>query len=448
MLNHTDLDGQLNAYLAAPYWYVGYSGGVDSTVLLHLLHRWCAAHSESPPLGAIHINHALQSAAGDWQRHCATVCAALGLPFTARTVEVQAGGSREAAARAARYRAFEEHLPAGAVLFLGHHLDDQVETFFLRLLRGAGVEGLAGMPRTRPLGAAQLARPLLDVSRSEIEHYAAHHGLEYVEDPSNANTAMDRNFLRAQALPLLATRWPAYRHSVARAIGHLTDMAAAMARELGDTETTYSVLGDPGLALAQLGNSPEAIAATRLRAWLRTMGCQAPDLATLVEFLRQLREADVDTSPVLACGAYSLQRYREAIYLLPDFSAPPPEVELEVAPGSRNDVPGVGAVSLRASVDDGLWLAPGETLTLRWRRGGERCRLPGRAGSRALKTLLQDWGVPPWWRDRVPLFYVDEELLAIGDLARCESYRWRECAQAGEHLWQVSWERPFRAGSD
>ena len=161
------------------------------------------------------------------------VCRSLQLQLNTCAVDVRADGSGEAAARTARYRAFQEQLPTGAVLFLGHHLDDQVETFFLRLLRGAGVEGLAAMPRRRTLGEGLLVRPLLDCGRSEIEHYAARHGLEYVEDPSNSNTVMDRNFLRAKLLPLLASRWPSYRQTVARASAHMAAAASVLDRSTG-----------------------------------------------------------------------------------------------------------------------------------------------------------------------------------------------------------------------
>jgi len=445
LLTHTDLENQLNELLCASHWYVGFSGGVDSTVLLYLLHHWCAANPESPTLSAIHINHGMQSAADEWQRHCEGVCRSLQRPLITHTVEVHATGSGEAAARDARYRAFAGQLQPGAVLFLGHHLDDQVETFFLRLLRGAGVQGLAAMPRRRVLGEGQLVRPLLDNSRSEIEHYAAHHGLEYVEDPSNNNIAMDRNFLRARLLPLLASRWPAYRQSVARASGHM----AAAALVLADVpETVHSAMGDPGLLLAPLINSLGEVTATRLRAWLRAQGCQMPDNVALIEFLRQLRGAAVDSNPRLAWGTCVLQRYREGIYLLPDFVAPAPTQSLDLEPGMRREVPGVGTVSLQRSVREGLSLAPGEQLALGWRKGGERCRLPGRAGSRSLKTLLQEWNVPPWWRDRVPLLFLGEELLAVGDLARCESTRWRTAAREGEHLWNLSWARSAAASSD
>ena len=276
----------------------------------------------APALSAIHINHGMQPAAPDWELHCASLCHRLAIPLISRTVTVPSGGSAEAAARGARYSAFEDLLPPDTVLFLGHHLDDQVETFFLRLLRGAGVEGLAGMPRARNLGQAQLVRPLLAYGRSEIEQYAAYHDLEYVRDPSNHDTAMDRNFLREEVLPLLATRWPAYRRSVTRASEHMATASSTLAQNLGVPETVYSELGDPGLLLAQLVDASEDIAAALLRAWLRAAGYQAPDRAALDEFLRQLRVTAVDGNPRLVCGSYGLQRYHDAVYRLPDLLAP------------------------------------------------------------------------------------------------------------------------------
>jgi len=448
LLNHTHLDSQLNELLTAPGWYVGFSGGVDSTVLLHLLHRWCAANPGSPTLRALHINHGLQAAAGDWQRHCESVCRSLQLQLNTCAVDVHADGSGEAAARTARYRAFQEQLPPGAVLFLGHSLDDQVETFFLRLLRGAGVEGLTAMPRRRTLGEGLLVRPLLDYGRSEIEHYAAHYGLEFVQDPSNSNTLMDRNFLRAKLLPLLSTRWPGYRQTVVRASAHMAAASRALTEQLGVPETVRSVMGDPGLVLSQLHKEPGEVVATRLRAWLRARGCQAPDHAALAEFVRQLRVADIDTNPRLVFGSCCLQRFRDAVYLITNIIAPPPAAPLDLAPGTGCAVPGVGTVSLQRAAGDGLRLTPGDRLTISWRQGGERCHLPGRGGSRSLKKLLQQWDVPPWWRDRVPLLYLEGELLAVGGLAYSASSRWRAAAQEDEQLWSLSWERPVSARSD
>ena len=441
IIDHSVLDGPLADTLEAPGWYLGFSGGIDSTALLHLLSRWRRAHPEAPNLTAVHVNHGLQSAAADWQLHCEWVCRLLRVPFLARQVEVSPGRSgSEAAAREARYAVFEDVLEEGAVLFLGHHLDDQVETFFLRLLRGAGVQGLAGVPAERSLAQGRVVRPLLQLTRSQLQAYADTHGLSCIDDPSNADTALDRNFLRAELLPLLAERWPGYRRTVSRASEHMAVAAATLEELLPVPETVFNVLGDPGLPLTALRGKRDT-AAQALRAWLQSRGLPAPDQSALEEFLRQLGEAGEDANPRLQCSAFTLQRYRDAIYLVPDVSPDAGLQAVSLPPGTVTDVPGVGRISLQPTAGPGLALAETELLRVGWRSGGERCRPVNRNRGNSLKKLLQEADVPPWWRDRVPLLSLDEELLAVGDLWLCASSRFRERAHAGETLWQFGWDR-------
>ena len=443
MIHSSELDVALSELSEAPRWLVGFSGGADSTVLLHLLKRWCTVHPGAPPLFALHVNHGLQCEANGWQQHCTDVCDELEVPLITRSVQVSSPGS-EANAREARYGVFSANLQSGDVLFLAHHLDDQVETFFLRLMRGAGVEGLAGMPQQRQLGAGQLCRPLLGVSRDNIEAYACRHNLAFVTDPSNNNAAADRSFLRQQVLPLLSEHWPAYRASVTRAAGHMQ----AAATLLPDAPTTvFSTLGDPGIRLVELqemGQGP----ARCIRAWLRGQGLQAPNQAQLQEFLRQVYEKVQDAHPRLDCGGYVLACFGDAVYRVPDFGVSAPMQPIAIVPGEACEVPGVGSVSLEPAAGEGLFVEPGERLTVGWREGGEQCRLCRREGTRSLKRVLQDARIPHWWRDRVPLLYRDEELLAVGDFALCLSSRYRDSAAGGETLWQMRWQRPVIASSD
>ncbi|MFV0276246.1 MAG: tRNA lysidine(34) synthetase TilS, partial [Parahaliea sp.] len=191
-------------------------------MLLHLLLAARAHAPALPPLYALHVNHQLQPAADDWQRSCEQLCQRLALPLHCERVRVTPDGrGLEAAAREARHAVFARCLGEGEVLFTAHHQDDQVETFFLRLLRGAGLEGLSAMAATRPLGRGLLHRPLLGVPRARLQALARQGGLEVIDDPSNADTALDRNYLRAQVLPLLERRWPGYRATVSRAGEHL-----------------------------------------------------------------------------------------------------------------------------------------------------------------------------------------------------------------------------------
>lgn len=449
-IDHRLLDRQLEPLLGARHWYVGFSGGVDSTVLLHLLRRWRLTRTQAPPLAAIHVNHGLQAQAGEWQLHCEWLCRLLQIPLVCHAADISPGAlGLEAAAREARYRVFEEQLEAGDVLFLGHHADDQVETFFLRLLRGAGVRGLAAMPAGRTLGRGQLARPLLQLPRAALEGYALAHGLSCVEDPSNSDTSLDRNFLRSEVLPLLSTRWPGYRQTVARASEHLAVAAAMLSRAVPAPATVYSLLGDPGLRLADIHPGSQPQAALALRHWLQAAGLPAPDQASLDEFLRQLGAATKLARPRLQCGAYTLQRHRDAVYLLPELAAAAAREPLPLAPGEVRELPGAaGRLWLAQVPAQGLRLAPTERLQVAWRQGPERCRPQGRPGGAGLKKLLQERGVPPWWRDWVPLLYLDGELLAVGDLWLCHSSRWADAPDPGESLWRPRWQRNIGAAFD
>ena len=198
----TRLLRNLQPWRQAKRWRVAFSGGLDSTVLLHLLAHLAKNHS-LPALSAIHIHHGLQAAADAWPAHCQAICDALGVPLAIVHVHVDAGASLEQAARAARYGAFIEATQPGDVMLAAQHRDDQAETVLFRLLRGTGSRGLAAMPTQRPLGRGHLLRPLLDVSRAELEAYAREHRLLWIEDPSNADQQFSRNYLRQQVFPVL-----------------------------------------------------------------------------------------------------------------------------------------------------------------------------------------------------------------------------------------------------
>ena len=223
----------LSPWRDAPRWWIGLSGGLDSCVLLQLLaeaRQAAARTSPLPTLTAVHVDHQLSAHSPGWSRHCEALCRSLEVELVIRRVVVAAGATGpEAAAREARYAVFEELVGPGDLLLLAHHLDDQVETLFLRLMRGAGTRGLAGMPRQRRLGKGELCRPLLAFTRESLEDFATERGLAWVEDESNCDLSPDRNYLRHRVLPRLEERWPAYRASVAASIDAVADAETALA---------------------------------------------------------------------------------------------------------------------------------------------------------------------------------------------------------------------------
>jgi tRNA(Ile)-lysidine synthase len=400
----------LSPWRNAPAWHIAFSGGLDSTVLLHLL----ANAKDLPPLGAIHIHHGLQAAADAWPAHCQSVCDALGVPLCIMRVHVQPGASLERAARDARYQAFAEVIGAGEVLLTGQHRDDQAETLLFRLLRGAGVRGLAAMSAYRPLAAGHLVRPLLDVSRVELEAYAHEHRLQWIEDPSNADSRFSRNYLRHRVLPTLTERWPQAVSSLARTAEHLSeaqallDELAGMDLQGADQPSPFPWLPLPSLVLAPLRELSDARQRNALRHWL-TLLTRLPDSDHWASW-HSLRDAKGDAQPLWRLADGELHRCAERIWWVPaawsEFS------DATVSwPTLQNplELPGNGRLEFVGE-------APKGSFEVRYRQGGEIIEVPGR-GRRDLKRLLNECGVPGFVRGRLPLLYRDEQLLAVPTLA-------------------------------
>ena len=435
-LDYTALIPLLEPLEQAPRWRIAWSGGLDSSVLLHLLTIYRSRRRRTPPLLALHVNHQLQAAADDWAEHCAQLAQALAVPLRTCRVEVSlSGAGLEADARHARYTALAAGLAPGEVVMLAHHRDDQSETVLLRLLRGSGLAGLQGMPARRALGRGELLRPLLAWPRSALEDYARRHRLRWIDDPSNLDGRHDRNFLRQQVLPLLDSRWPDAGSALVRAAEHLRDAGEALDALLPALQDSRSALGDPGVVLAALLQESDAVALLQLRRWLRETGLPAPQASTLREFLRQLR-AGGGQAACMRFGDWMLQRFGPALYLLPA-TLPSLEAGRTVAPGQHLSLATGSLTLLPATTGAGLRLQAGERLQIRSRSGGERLRLPGRAGHRSLKKLLNEAGIPPWWRERLPLLYLEDELVAVAGMWLCDSSRLQPAG--GADCWRPEW---------
>ncbi|WP_422598973.1 tRNA lysidine(34) synthetase TilS [Pseudomonas sp.] len=420
----------LSAWRSAPVWTVAFSGGLDSTVLLHLL-VGLAQRQPLPTLRAIHIQHGLQAAAQAWPAHCQQVCDELGVPLLQREVQVQPGASLEQAARDARYGAFAAALGADEVLLTAQHRDDQAETLLFRLLRGAGARGLAAMPASRPLGVGQLVRPLLEVSRAELEDYARANGLDWVEDPSNGDERFSRNFLRRQVLPVLTRRWPQAVASMARSAAHLSE-AQGLLDELARTDlasideaSRFAWLSLPSLPLAPLLELSVARQRNLLRHWLAPL-TPLPDSDHWAGWA-SLVNAAVDAAPVWRLARGELRRADGRLWWLsgPWLQSLPP-IDLPLTASTQLSLPGNGHVCV-------LGQAPEGALQVRYRHGGEVLRLAGR-GRRDLKRLLNEASVPGFLRGRLPLLYRGEELLAVANAP--------QLSVAEPDTWQFLWQVP------
>jgi len=393
---------------------VGFSGGLDSTVLLCAL----AALSEVRVRGlrALHVHHGLHADADAWAAHCERVCAELDVPLEVLRVQVdrESGCGPEGAARAARLQAFRSELKPDEVLALAHHRDDQAETVLLRLLRGAGGDGLAAMRRRSRLGTLHLWRPLLDLPRTTLRDYATKHALRWIEDPSNTDARYDRNFLRLRVLPLLSERWPHATKNLARSAKLLAEqsqlLAIATATQLDALQVEPNVLSLSGL-LAQ----PRAQRTRIVRAWLTRLEGSAPPASILAAIERDLLRARADGDACVEWADVGIHRWRDQLHVLNPSTPLPTDWSLQWDGSAPLRLPDGALLELRGlALQDTCCFDA--SLTVRARGGGERIRLPSREHSHALKHVLQERGVPPWIRMRMPLLFADDgELLASGD---------------------------------
>ncbi|MBU0499606.1 MAG: tRNA lysidine(34) synthetase TilS [Gammaproteobacteria bacterium] len=427
----------LAALPRASRYLIAFSGGVDSMVLLHALAG--IREGLGAELLAIHVDHGLQPPSRDWAEWCRLQCESLRVPFLPRrlNLRVTKGESPEATARHARYQALTGEMRPGDLLLTAHHQDDQAETLLLHLLRGAGSAGLAAMPLCRPFGPGHLARPLLQIPRSRLIQYAEQQELVWLDDPSNRDTAFDRNYLRHEIIPLMLARWPAYAETLSRSAALCAEaegLLEGMARELLE-----GMAKQPGVldlnAFARLDPSKRRLV---MRAWIKRQGAPIPDHRLLERLCSEPVNAGRDRHPRLEWGNAGAQRFRDELHLLRRnalFASPGGTIIW--SGGERLELPGNGALERRLAeggIDPARWERA--RVEIRYRRGGEQCRPAGRGLTKPLKKLLQEAGLPPWLRERQPLIYLDGELAAVPGLCACEPF----AVDPGQKGWWMDWK--------
>jgi len=396
--------------------WVGYSGGCDSHVLLHAL---AAIKKELQiQLRAVYVNHGLSPHAVAWGEHCLLVCDRLEVPLRILSVDATAnpGQGPEASARYARYQAISGCLNPGDYLCTAHHQDDQAETLLLQLLRGAGPKGLAAMPQQSTLGRAKQTRPLLDFTREQLQTYGEQHGLKWIDDESNLDTAFDRNFLRHELMPMLQKRWPSAARTLTRSASHCAE-AEQLLGELaqqdyentkGKTAETLTIEGLSQLSNIRLKNL--------LRYWIGLNGLPLPSDIKLQHVVSDVLPAAQDKAPCVTWRGAEVRRFDGMLYIM---QAIPQFDSAAVIPWHDLDSELVLPDGRRLSFDDdGQSRTPNLSrlkqgkITIRFRQGGERITLAGGQHHKTLKQLFQEKRVPPWQRSRVPLVYKGDSLVA------------------------------------
>ncbi len=412
---------------------VGLSGGMDSAVLLDLA---CGVFLARGRLRALHVNHGLHDDAGKWEGFCREVCAERRIPLDVLRVEVaKSGAGLEGRAREARYGAFRKALAPGEFLLLGHHLDDQVETLLLRLLRGAGLRGLTGIPGRRALGRGMIFRPLLHCERRELVEYARQRGLGWVEDATNRDTGFDRNFCRHEILPLVERRWPGYRRDWERS-RRLIGQADGLLDELAGIDLAHCAADKANcLRVDRLRQLNRPRLHNALRCWVESRIGKPAEPGKLRGLPDGLIAPERETGAEIDFGEYFVRKYRDRLYLLPRL--PPVErnfcVEWDPSRQPVLELPGNGSLHAKPASGEGL---AGKRYRVRYRQGGESCRL-ARRPTKTLKKILNEARLAPWLRNRLPLLYDGENIAAIPGIGTAES------ALTGESAYQIEWRNPY-----
>jgi tRNA(Ile)-lysidine synthase len=407
---------------SAPQLLVAVSGGLDSMLLLTLL----AERVNPERLTAVHINHGISENADNWQAQVAQYCQQLGVALVSEKVTLMnSGEGLEAEARNARYAVFEGLLEHNGLLFLGHHADDQVETVLYRLMRGAGAKGLSGMPNKRVLGKGYLVRPFLDCAKSTLENEAQLRNLAWIEDESNEDNRFDRNYLRNAVIPQISQRWPEYTQSIKRTAERSSE-SDQLAKELAVIDLSALDLKEEragwSISIEALLTLSSPRQKNILRYWSELQGLVPPGMIIIDEVLTSVLSARQDACPEVIWQSQRWSRFKDRLYLLQcsyqEFKAKQifswdMQNQLDLGEGNHLRVNKQMGQGIRSTV---------KQVEIRFRQGGERCKPAGRSHSNSLKKLFLEYELVPWLRDRVPLFYVDDQLIAVGDLWVCEDW--------------------------
>lgn len=413
---------------------VGLSGGLDSVVLLDLLSR--TQLIDLFELFAIHVNHQLSPNAAIWAQFCVELCAQKNIPLHIETVSIarNSGLGIEAAARNARHAVFKKQ--KAEVIALAHHADDQAETLLLQLLRGAGVKGASAMPMLSE-GKPALVRPLLDVTRNELEIYAAERRLKWITDESNADIRYDRNYVRHEIMPQIAKRFPAYRATLGRAAQHFAE-ASALLDELAASDAKDAI-HDGKLSQSTFVQLSEARAKNLLRYFLAQHHIGMPQAARLDELVRQLQTGERDAEVCAELGGHEVRAWRGDIYVI-ERALPMAELRLVWNCETEIILPSkLGVLKISQEKEHGISAAKlrNKPVTIRNRSGGETLQPVANRPRRTLKNLLQESAVPPWQRERLPLLFCGDHLVWAPGIGIDINYQ----AVSGEMAYRVDWIR-------
>ncbi|MGP1956682.1 MAG: tRNA lysidine(34) synthetase TilS [Arsenophonus sp. NC-PE1-MAG3] len=414
---------------------IGFSGGLDSTVLLHALVSLRQTTIPNLNIRAVYIHHGLNDEADDWGIHCRKVCFDWQVEFYSQHIYIDSTKKGvEAAARDARYQVFSEILLPEEIIATAQHLDDQAETFLLALKRGSGPTGLSAMPISIPFSDTYLIRPLLSFSRQQLVIYAQKKTLSWIEDDSNQDQSYDRNFLRLTIMPRFNQRWPHFSLSVSRSASLCAEQEALL-NELLHDYLSQLVMAEGALQLNVLNSYSEMKRNAILRRWLSLHRILMPSRVQLKQIWQDVICARPDAEPKFILSNNNvIRRFKQQLWLLPQFNDLTKICLVWKIPAVIKLPDSLGELMISDEGKQFRAPLPNEKVTIRFGLKGN-IKIIGRQHARRSKKIWQELGVAPWLRERTPLIYYNDELIAAVGVFITQS---GQCIQGQPEL-KVKW---------
>jgi tRNA(Ile)-lysidine synthase len=426
----------LNQFQKSEKFWLAYSGGLDSSVLLHLF--YLIKGNIKKDIEVLYINHGLQEEAVDWGKFCKEQCQQYDFPFRELTINESCpkGVSIEAWAREKRYFLIEEQMNENDVLFTAHHQDDQVETFFLQALRGSGTRGLASMPIVKNDKNYFHARPLLNYSREKIKNYAEETKLVWLDDKSNFDVRYDRNYLRHKVMPVIEERWPAYRETIYRLINHQKE-SKVLLDELGQEDIKRAQYeNSTSLDLEVVNKLSVERQKNLIFIWLNNLNLKSPSSRNMEQIISDVIYSSVDKSPCVSWENVEIRRYKNLLYaskIKEDH-----DINIEYTWNPENTLKLLDETLIaKSTIGKGIskLKTKNAEFVVKYRQGGEKFNPENLSHSKTVKQLFQEQGVLPWFRDRIPLIYINDDLAVIPGFCIDDRYS----AEKNEISWDIRW---------
>lgn len=413
----------LQSFPSVNSYIVGFSGGADSTALLHALNA--IENQLAIPISAVHVNHGIHDDADHWQLECEDFCRQNNIRLICLRVKLKnsSGKGLEAEARHLRYEAISTQLNAGDCLLTAHHADDQAETLLLNLMRGSGVDGLSAMPESRPLGYGVLKRPLLGFQNSALREYLSENGIEWTEDPSNQYLDHDRNFMRHEIIPLLESRWPEVSKRLLLTRRAMTD-ARRLLERLADDYLEQNLSHPQVLNITPQPDEVPELVKLVIRRWMKQSGAPSMPVYRLEAFCEQVRQAASGHKVAVHWDGWLLRFYKQQLWLQTDSGILPCPASLWPAEQTEIDLgKDVGRLMLIRAGETRNPITPGDEFSVGARCNIEVSDISQGSHHKSLKNIFQTAGIPPWLRDCIPLCKLEDELVAVGDWCFNEQFK-------------------------